>query len=444
MLYLLQCGHIRCNPSCICAGVFEQCTWRPDQYLAPLTTLLQHSDLHKATSLHLAAHHSGTFPEALSGSPGFCIHLPVQHSLPEFRLFSTTALAPKSEAGPDISLLSPLLQSQWDHPRNAHLGSVVIKPQANIKVWWTCDQCPDGQSHTWLANPNHRSGRRGRQGSGCPFCANSKVCQHNSLHTKAPHLVAEWSEKNKCSPHDFTVSSRKKAWWRCKCGCEWEATISNRQCLGRGCPDCAAVRRSGKHKRHPTLTESQHDMMHRWDWEANVAIGLDPSKLRCRSSKKAQWVCHKCPVGQPHKWQATIDSMYTSTLRGTLGCPCCKGMQACKCNSLQSLFPEVAAEWSYESNKGTPADYAAHSNKEVWWYTSHRGLFKARIDHRTWHLQTADWSGKTTAAASPCGVSTMCPACGTVQLAALASPAVFTHSWQPCHEPICLDVQGKL
>ena len=118
------------NSSCICAGVFEKHTQRPDQYLALLTSLLQHSDLHKATSLHPAAHHSGTFPEELSNSPGFCIQFPVQRSLPESRLFSTTALPINNKAGPDISLLSPLLQSQWDHSNNAHLGNIVIKPHS--------------------------------------------------------------------------------------------------------------------------------------------------------------------------------------------------------------------------------------------------------------------------------------------------------------------------
>ena len=357
---------------------------RPDQYLTPLTSLLQHSDLHKATSVHLTGLHNSTFPEALSNSPGVCIHLPVQRSLPEHRLFSTTALAPNNQAGPDISLLSPLLQSQFDHPSNAHLGHVVIKAQASIKVWWTCSQCPDGHPHKWLATPFNRFGWKGRKGTGCPFCANRKVCQHNSLSTKAPHLVPEWSEKNKLSPHNFTVSSNKKAWWQCECGCEWEATMDKRTgYLGTGCPDCAAVRSGGMQKRHPTLTESQHEMLQLWDWKLNEEAGLDPSKLRCRSNKKAHWVCHKCPVGQPHRWQATISNVYTSMLRGTSGCPCCEGRQACKCNSLQSLFPEVAAEWDYERNDGTPADYAAQSHKKVWWYNRHRGHFEVMIFGRT-------------------------------------------------------------
>ena len=355
------------------AGAFTQ---RASQYPAPVAILQQRSGLHKVTPLHLPARHRGTFPVVPSSSSGFRVHLQVQRSLPEY---STTALAPDEQAGPDISLLSPLLQSQWDHASNAHLGHVVIKPQANTKVWWTCSQCPDGHSHKWLATPNKRSASKGRKGSGCPFCANRKVCQHNSLHSKAPHLVPDWSEKNQRSPHDFAASSNAKAWWQCVCGCEWESTINNRSGLGSGCPDCAAVRRRGKQKRHPTLTESQHEMLQFWDSDLNEEAGLDPSKLRCCSNKKAHWVCHKCPVGQPHKWQAAMSTMYRNLSHGTSGCPCCTGMQACTCNSLQSLFPEVAVEWDHERNTGTPAEYAAQSSKKVWWYNSHRGHFKAAI-----------------------------------------------------------------
>ena len=393
-----------------------KCTHWSDQYFTPLTSLLQHSDLHKATSLHFPAHHSGTSPAVPSNSSGFCIHLPVQHSLPDCRLSCTTALAVSNQAGPDISLLSSLLQSQWDHLKNAHLSNVVIKPQANTKVWWTCSQCPDGHAHKWLAAPSSRFDRKGRKGSGCPFCANRLVCQHNSLHTNAPHLVPEWSEGNEFSAHEITVGSQTKAWWRCECGCEWEVSVNSRTGLGTGCPDCAAVRRGSSQTSHPTLTESQHEMLQLWDWDLNEEAGLDPSKLKCRS--------HKCPVGQAHRWQATVNTMYTSTSLGTLGCPCCKGVQACKCNSLQSLFPEVAAEWDNERNQDTPDAIAAYSHKKLWWHNSCRGHFKARIDVCTQYCVSNQQSGQ---------VREMRQLAHVVYAYLTSSQPVILLSWQVLH-----------
>ncbi|DBA90887.1 TPA: hypothetical protein ACH3X2_004257 [Trebouxia sp. C0005] len=53
-------------------------------------------------------------------------------------------------AGVDISLLAEKLQGQWHEKLNRHLGHVLIKPCSNNrKVWWSCDQCPDGFPHIW-------------------------------------------------------------------------------------------------------------------------------------------------------------------------------------------------------------------------------------------------------------------------------------------------------
>ena len=90
-------------------------------------------------------------------------------------------------AGPDISWLDPVLQKQWDHAANQCLGDVIIKPYSNRKVWWQCDQCPDGHPHSWFAVVSNRS-----NGAGCPQCSGRLVCKHNSLRTKAP-LGWSWS-----------------------------------------------------------------------------------------------------------------------------------------------------------------------------------------------------------------------------------------------------------
>lgn len=119
-----------------------------------------------------------------------------------------------------------------------------------------------------------------------------------------------------------------------------------------------AIRNSSQPKRrHPFLSDSQHPMMQNWDWELNNKACLDAKKIRCRRPKVANCICRQCPRGQPHRWQATVGSMYFGS-----GCPCCSGRKACICNSLQSLYPDVAAEWDYSNNTDTPCDYSAHSN----------------------------------------------------------------------------------
>ena len=276
---------------------------------------------------------------------------------------------------PDISRLSPVLQRQWHYAKNAHLGNILIRPYSDRKVWWSCAQCPDGHPHAWEAHVNNRS-----KGTSCPFCTNKRVCQHNSLASKHPDVAAEFSPRNQGTAHDYTAASGDKVFWQCKLGHEYIASIKCRTLQNRGCPSCFASRNSSQPKqKHPVLTDSPSAVMQFWDSELNAKQGLNPNKLRCRSKKVCNWICHRCPKGRPHRWRARPGTLYVGHR-----CPCCSGRKACVCNSLESLSPEVAAEWDYTRNTGTPADYTASSSSKVWWHNDTRGSFEAKIYDRTY------------------------------------------------------------
>ena len=51
-------------------------------------------------------------------------------------------------------------------------------------------------------------------------------------------------------------------------------------------------------------------MMQQWDWELNHKAGSDPSRNTCGSAIKANWICDKCPKGQPHRMQAATYGRY--------------------------------------------------------------------------------------------------------------------------------------
>ena len=55
-------------------------------------------------------------------------------------------------------------------------------------------------------------------------------------------LLTEWAgEKNApLTPWTVTPGSRKRVWWRCEKGHEWQAAVSTRW-SGHGCPVCAGV-----------------------------------------------------------------------------------------------------------------------------------------------------------------------------------------------------------
>ena len=259
-------------------------------------------------------------------------------------------------------MLTHKLQSQWDHESNADLGDIVIKPQSHRKVYWTCRKCPGGHPHTWEAEVVDRT-----RGRGCPFCSGQKVCPHNSCATTAPQVALEWdTAKNPGSPHDYTASSHHRAHWLCDtCGHGWQTSIRHRVALKTDCPHCASIR---QRRRLPTVTASSSSMKQYWDSQRNAEQGLDSDAITIGSGQKANFVCNKCREQQAHTWRARVYDVF----RGS-GCPYCSSQKVCKCNSLQTLQPDLAAEWCYALNEGTPADYTAKSHMDVWWEDDKRG-----------------------------------------------------------------------
>ena len=300
---------------------------------------------------------------------------------------SATNQAPQSQSqsqqnGPDLSNLSPRLQQQFDHVQNAHLGNIVIAKFSAIQVAWICDQCPSDYPHKWFQAPQRRTAN-----DGCPFCSGRRACKHNSLATKSPAAAASWDySANEGTPDDYTAGSNYRATWNCQdCGLSWQAVINKRALNGTGCPHCYELRRGrkadGSRTSHPTLrgASGDHPLMAEWDKDANEKAGLYPENIKLRSHIQVNWICRKCPLGLLHLYKAMPNDR---TLKCS-GCPYCDAQKACKCNSLQTHFPDLVEEWDFDRNKDAPGNYTARSHAEVWWRTAERGSWQQRIDTRT-------------------------------------------------------------
>ena len=236
------------------------------------------------------------------------------------------------QAEPNTSLLAGELQKQWHKKLNMHIGNVVIKPYSHRKVWWSCDQCPDGLPHIWEATINNRA-----YGKGCPFCSGVAICQHNTLASKAPEVAMFWdAEKNHpLSPDQLSVSSSH---WKCNtCLHKWQAPVVNKAQGNTGCPKCAKAsagrKADGTRQKHPTFAGANHALLEQWDHDRNGENGNFPDNTTLRSNKLIWWRCQKCPKGKVHSWQARASSWTAQTIRKKpTGCPCCVGHQLCECN----------------------------------------------------------------------------------------------------------------
>ena len=56
------------------------------------------------------------------------------------------------------------------------------------------------------------------------------------LSMNMPQILEEWDDEKNAplTPDDVSRGSKKKVWWRCKKGHEWEATLMDRS-SGHGC-----------------------------------------------------------------------------------------------------------------------------------------------------------------------------------------------------------------
>ena len=110
-------------------------------------------------------------------------------------------------------------------------------------------------------------------------------------------------------------------------------------------------------------------------WHPEKNGNLLPETVRVETTLRPWWRCEK-----GHEWQAK-----TSARAAGLGCPICQesGTYIRGKNDLQTLCPQLAAQWHPEKN-GTlyPADVSAQSNRKVWWQCEKGHEWQASVQGR--------------------------------------------------------------
>ena len=137
----------------------------------------------------------------------------------------------------DLLTNHPDVAMEWHPTKNGEMTPSQVGQGTETVVWWQCSVEP---RHEWEA-PVTRRTRVGRK-SGCPYCASKQVdVGFNDLASQRPLIAAEWHPtlNGDLQPTDVTYGSRKRAWWQCGEGHEWETKISGRtRGAGTQCDDC--------------------------------------------------------------------------------------------------------------------------------------------------------------------------------------------------------------
>ena len=204
---------------------------------------------------------------------------------------------------------------------------------------------------------------------------NYKVAlEHNSLQQLYPDIAMQWHPtlNGDLKPNMFTYGSHYKAHWLCPtCKQTWQAAISLRTGIGRGCPYCAHERPI---KGVNDLVTLRPDLMKEWDYEKNK--GIAPTNLMPNSNKRVWWKCSKC--GYEYR------SYICNRNKGN-GCKRCAGYVIIPgVNDLETLYPDIAKEWDYELNGDIkPNQIFPKSNKKYHWICSLEHKYEASPNART-------------------------------------------------------------
>ena len=263
----------------------------------------------------------------------------------------------------DLASQRPDLATQWHPTKNNGVTPADIPLGSHHMAWWVCEK-----GHEWKAIVKSRA----IGGTGCPVCANRALLPGiNDLATTHPELARQWhpAKNGSLTPHDVMAGTRRKVWWRCDRGHEWQAAVSSRA-VGTGCPVCA-----GK-----TAIPGENDLASLFpaiaaQWHPTRNGGLTPEKLTPYSNKKAWWLC---PLG--HEYTAAVAARITDRS----GCPYCAGRKVLPgFNDLATLEPKVAAQWHPTLNGAlTPEQVTTGSHKKVWWECPNGHNWKAVIYSR--------------------------------------------------------------
>ncbi len=255
------------------------------------------------------------------------------------------------------------LLKQWNRARNGPVTPETVSYGSNKRVWWQCDA-----GHEWQAMVKSRT-----VGCGCPYCANRLLVRgKNDLATVYPELATEWHpERNgPLTPADVMCGSRKRVWWQCKAGHEWQATV-NARAEGRACPAC-----DGKQ-----VIPGENDLASQFptiaaEWHPTRNGRLRPREVTPYSNRRVWWRCE-----QGHTYRAPISHR---TARED-GCPYCAGRRVMAgFNDLATLEPEIAAEWHPELNAPlTAEDVTCGSRRKIWWQCREGHIWRAVVYSRT-------------------------------------------------------------
>lgn len=238
----------------------------------------------------------------------------------------------------------PWMVELWAFDLNGDVDPSRINAGQARPCWWRCRE-----GHVWQQPPS-----RLRVSNGCQQCSGRIPTPGvNSLDVRYPHLLEQWDpELNDASLGDHKAASRHVAWWRCRCGRAWRASIHSRTQQGSGCPSCRYLPGG----QGTDLASLSPDLAAEWHPTGNRK---SPSEVPADSTGPYWWLCSRCG----HEYKRSPRARMANS-----PCPVCSGkLLRTGLNDLATRYPEIVASYHPTLNPLPPDKVRALANlKYVW------------------------------------------------------------------------------
>ena len=259
-----------------------------------------------------------------------------------------------------LSVTHPHIAAQWHPTKNGDLHPNQVVAGSERPVWWRCHL-----GHDYETAPAYRAA-----GHGCHYCTGQKVDPARSLAALHPDIAELWhpDRNGDLTAADVMPGSKKKVWWRCPNGHDYDGAIASRT-RGAGCRYCSNRARSSTN----TMDIARPDLAAQWHPTKNGDLG--PQDVVPGTARRIWWICE-----HGHDWQVSGDNR----VRQNTGCPVCSGKKVIAgINDMATTHPHLAAEWHpHKNGELQPTAVVAGTAKSIWWQCTEGHEWRTSGDNR--------------------------------------------------------------
>ena len=265
------------------------------------------------------------------------------------------------------------IEDVWS-PMNKN-GYTEYETDSIEKVRWICRKC-GGSFYESIKEYVQTLKTCGKVA--CPYCSNSRpLVGYNTLETVFDDIESRWSEHNKRSYQECTITSLYTATWICpKCGKEFDKNVAayikgiERNEKEALCPECAYADRIERKGSPGDKIENIDEV---WDGSNEKNYNEYPAD----SFDTVMWKCPDCGG----RFSMMIAYYILQLDIGRVPCPYCSGKEPLAgFNTIETVLPYAAEVWSDENEKSY-TNYLPDSDEYAKWVCRKcHGTFKSPID----------------------------------------------------------------